>query len=202
MNETSETYPSKRSQNRMFWVAVVILGVFIFTFTPVSQHVKTWILATTVFNSPPPEEINGPPMSEAALNFPLLTSGGETMTLADYEGKVLLITYWASWCATCRQTNPTIQTLAQQLEHRDDVAFLLLSLDNVPSHAERYLENSRLTIANAFPGGPMPSPLNSTTVPTTYVIDKKGQILYRNSGYANYSRTTFQEWIEEVANRG
>ena len=173
---------------------LVILGV--------TGTLKNFILGTGWFDGEAPAEISGPFITPEIRAVPLPTGNGEIIRLADFDGQVLLLTYWASWCATCRQTNPTIETLSRELAHRDDISFLLLSMDNVQGSALRYLESGRFTIPNVFPDGPLPAPLQGGGIPTTYVIDKSGQIVYRHTGYANYSTRAFREWITGVADRG
>ena len=162
---------------------------------------KNLILGTGWFDGPPPQEISGPFITEEIRAVPLATADGDTLRLADFRGQVTLLTYWASWCATCRQTNPTIETLSRDLAHRDDISFLLLSMDNTRDGALRYLEEGRFTIPNVFPGAPLPAPLQGASIPTTYVLNKQGQIVYRHTGYANYSTRAFREWLEEIAAR-
>ncbi|MCH8556600.1 MAG: TlpA family protein disulfide reductase [Balneolia bacterium] len=174
--------------------AVAIFG-FLFSGAPE-------IVRNALVGSDPPVEISGPVLTADVLDFPLEKAEGDTITLREFEGDVIMVTYWASWCHTCRQTNPTIQTLAGELSHRDDISILLMSLDNVQESATDFLESARFTIPNVFPGRALPMPLNSAAVPTTYVIDKNGQIVYRHSGYSNYSRPAFREWMEELADRG
>ncbi len=157
-------------------------------------------IATGIFDSAPPEELNGPMISADALNFPMQTTEGDIIRLQDFSGNVVMMTYWASWCSTCRKTNPTIQTLKDEL-NRSDISFLLLSMDNVEENAVSYLDENRISLQNVFPRASLPSPLSGASIPTTYVIDKQGRVIYRNTGYANYSRTAFRDWITEVADR-
>ncbi|MCH8568046.1 MAG: TlpA family protein disulfide reductase [Balneolales bacterium] len=168
-----------------------------------SSQVRVWFAESSagkaLFDSAPPTEIEGPFLSDEARAFPL--DPASAVTLSDFEGQVIMISYWASWCHTCRQTIPTIQTLARDFEHRDDIVFLFLSLDNVPESASRFLDGARIQIPNFFPANALPSPLHRASVPTTYVIDKNGRIVYRNTGYTNYSTPSFRQWFQSVADR-
>ncbi|MCH8486546.1 MAG: TlpA family protein disulfide reductase [Candidatus Cyclonatronum sp.] len=190
--------PGKKSRRTMIGLA---LGFALLIMLGATGGLKKLVLSTGLFDSPPPTEISGPFITDEIRAVPLATADGDTLRLADFDNQVVLLTYWASWCATCRQTNPTIETLSRDLAHRNDIAFLLLSMDNVQESALRYLEGGRFTIPNVFPGAPLPSPLQGASVPTPYVLNRQGQIVYRHTGYANYSTRAFREWVEEVADR-
>ncbi len=197
----SESTPESRKGSRyLLWGFLVLLIIFLGSST-VRIAVTDAIIATGIFDSAPPEEIEGAFVNAELLSLQMETTDGEKIRLSDFDGNVVMLTYWASWCSTCRKTNPTIQTLKDELG-RDDITFLLLSMDNVPANAVDYLNDRNYTLTNVFPGRSLPSPLSSTAIPTTIVIDKEGRVVYRNSGYANYSRTGFREWISEVADRG
>ena len=181
-----------------------MLLVSFLSFSGLFPHLREAVYSSGLLESPAPEQIDGPVLSEQARDFllPADDTNSGALRLRDIEGNVVMLTYWASWCATCRQTNPTIQTLSTALSDRDDVTFLLLSMDSTPDNARRYLEDARMNLPNYFPGGELPSPLRAPSVPTTYVIDKSGQIVYRNTGYENYSRRGFQQWLLELAEQG
>ena len=46
-----------------------------------------------------------------APHFGALTATGESVTLADYRGKVLMVTFWATWCVPCRKEMPALEEL-------------------------------------------------------------------------------------------
>lgn len=184
-------------RNLLLAAIAAAVAIFGFMFSGAPELVRNALVG-----SDPPVEIEGPVLTADVLDFPLEKADGEIITLREFYGDVIMLTYWASWCHTCRQTNPTIQTLGRELSHRDDISIILLSLDNVRESAIDFLDAARFTIPNVFPGRALPPPLNSAAIPTTYVIDKNGKIVYRHSGYSNYSRPAFREWIEELAERG
>ena len=183
-------------------IAVIVLLFVALALGPLRHNITEFVISKGWFDSEPPTEIRGPFLTEEALNAPLFTSDGDTIRLADFENQVLFIGFWATWCGTCRQTNPGIELLHTKVQDRGDITVLLLSLDNVPAHADEYMELRGFTVQNLFPQNILPQPLDSAAIPTTFVIDKNRQIVYRNKGYSNYSRTNFVKWIKEVADRG
>jgi thiol-disulfide isomerase/thioredoxin len=189
-------------KKKLLVTAVFVLLFVALALGPVRHAITGFIITQGWFDSAPPAEIYGPYLTEETINAPLFTSEGEIVRLADFEDQVLFISFWATWCGTCRQTNPGINLLHNSMENRDDITVLLLSMDNVQEHADEYMQLRNFSVQNLFPRNILPEPLNSVAIPTTFVIDKNRQIVYRNKGYSNYSRTNFKRWIEEVADRG
>ena len=56
-------------------------------------------------------EMNPYPPGWDAPHFGALTATGESVTLADYRGKVLMVTFWATWCVPCRKEMPALEEL-------------------------------------------------------------------------------------------
>lgn len=65
---------------------------------------------------------------QQAPSFQLTTPEGEAIKLSDFEGKYLLIDFWASWCPPCRKANPKVVALHQKYASKN-LAFLSISLD-------------------------------------------------------------------------
>jgi thiol-disulfide isomerase/thioredoxin len=62
-----------------------------------------------------------------APNFTANTLAGETITLNDYRGKVVMLNFWATWCPPCRAEMPSIQAAYDQYEDR---GFVVLAINN------------------------------------------------------------------------
>ena len=56
-------------------------------------------------------EMNPYPAGWDAPHFGALTATGDSVTLADYRGKVLMVTFWATWCVPCRKEMPALKEL-------------------------------------------------------------------------------------------
>jgi thiol-disulfide isomerase/thioredoxin len=136
------------------------------------------------------------PLAAAAFNFaatgpkpvPELTfldEGGEEVTLRDFEGDVVVLNLWATWCAPCRREMPSLDRLQAELGE-DGLTVVALSLDrgDVGKVREFFEE---LEIANlAIYRDP-----EAPGLPTTIVIDRTGQEVGRLLGPA--------EWDSEQA---
>ncbi len=126
------------------------------------------------------EEENMPDPTDqrpAAPDFTLLSAEGTMVSLSDYEGHVVFINFWASWCPPCRIEMPHLQELFEA--HADkNFVILAVSLDDpFEPDAPAFAAELGLT----FPVLKGTAEVNEaygsiTAIPTTFVIDRQGRI--------------------------
>jgi len=202
MNQT-EIKTSKLKRNLIEWG--VIGGVIaILYFTGLHTHVlgtmQRAMLLTGFFDAKPDvTHSDGPMLSNQDYRFRMVTSKGEEFTLGDFEGSVTFVNVWASWCPPCIAEMPTIETLHRELNDRENIRFILLSLDEDRERAVNFMEGRNFSLPYHFPESPVPAALRSGVLPTTYVISKKGQIVYKKQGIADYSSPVFRDWLIELS---
>lgn len=115
--------------------------------------------------------------------FSLQDIDGNTHHLADYRGKVVVINFWATWCPPCREEMPSMQRAWESTLKKEDIPLLAI---NVGENEETIF---------AFTGDypvdfPLLMDLDSAVIdswpvrglPTTFIIDKKGRLIYRAIG--------------------
>ncbi len=98
------------------------------------------------------------------------------MKLSDFQGKVVLVNIWASWCKPCEQEAPELQEAWQFYKEGGQVVFVGVDYVDTPIGAKQYLTKFNIT----FPNAPdlqssISSILNRNMgVPESYVIDRQG----------------------------
>ena len=131
------------------------------------------------------ELLTGVPPRERALFSPFdleLLNGGR-VTSADVEGKVVLINFWASWCAPCREEMPSLDTLRQSISHEDFV-FLTFNEDVRLSPAKKFLEQFGSDFPVALGHGDLRRQYHYVGLPFTVLLDRQGRVVSRWIGYA------------------
>jgi len=123
-----------------------------------------------------------------APDFTLEDASGKPVTLSEFRGKVVLLSFWATWCAPCRIEIPWFNELQKAYGDRDFVV-LGVSLDEDGwKSVKPYLNQNRVSypvmignndIARLYGG------LNA--LPTTLIIDKSGRIAVTHVGLCNRS---------------
>ena len=118
-----------------------------------------------------------------ASAFMLRDLDGKLTSLADFEGKVVLLNFWATWCANCRNEMPAMERLYQSLR-ADGFEIVAISVDQVSSEkVKTFAEELKLTFPVLHDRDSIISNLYSNPgVPVSYLIDRQGRIVYRVLG--------------------
>jgi thiol-disulfide isomerase/thioredoxin len=130
------------------------------------------------------------------------TIDGEPLSLADYEGQVVVVNVWGSWCAPCRAEAPMLADAARDLADQD-VAFLGIdSRDPSESAARAFVRRFDIPYPSiydqqgstllAFRGT-----LSPNAIPSTVIIDRQGRVAASVLG--EITRTTLYDLVEEVS---
>ena len=132
-------------------------------------------------------EGNSDPDAVPAPDFTLTDQFGNSHTLSDYQGKTVFLNFWGTWCPPCRAEMPDIQELYQEYgENTGDVIILGVALPNVGNEGSQeeitaFLEENGYTYPTVMDtGGTLASTYYISGFPTTYMIDKDGNVF----GYA------------------
>ena len=116
------------------------------------------------------------------------------LSLADYQGKVVLIDFWASWCGPCRQSMPEYNELRARLHQSakgKDFEILAINVDVTTEEAMRFLDSYPVD----FPvleerSGKSQQAYDLLTMPSSFLVDQQGRIRIAhqgfNSGYIRY----------------
>jgi len=134
-----------------------------------------WLAAaTTVAFAKTPGEIE---IGQTLRDATLLGLNGPPRKLSEFRGKPLIINFWASWCAPCRQEMASLERLAWQ-NHAAQFAVIGISTDDYPDRAERLLKNTNATISHFIDRKLlMENMLGATQLPLTVLVDANGRVV-------------------------
>ena len=124
-----------------------------------------------------------PGIGRPARPFTITTFAKQKVKLADLRGKVVVINLWATWCAPCKEEMPMMDAVHRRFHDNGLEIYAIATEDSVPPI---YLR--RLSAALSFP---LATKLSGSGygalggVPTTYVIDRAGNLRYAKSGAFN-----------------
>lgn len=119
-----------------------------------------------------------------APEFAMATLDGDTVRLADLEGQVVLLNFWATWCAPCRLEMPGFQNVWD--DYRDHGFTIVgLSVDRGDrSQVERWVRDREITYPIGFASGATVRAYGGANVlPTSILINRDGRIVRRVEGF-------------------
>jgi thiol-disulfide isomerase/thioredoxin len=99
------------------------------------------------------------------------TINGKEVKLADYQGKVVFMSYWATWCKPCIKEMPSIEAIKRKLPS-DSIVFLMVSDESI-TKIESFIEKNSFTFDFIKLDGEITRDL-VYALPTTHIYSKKG----------------------------
>jgi peroxiredoxin len=113
---------------------------------------------------------------------------GKTHRLADYRGKVVLVNFWATWCAPCRDEMPSIERLRNALGGRP-FAVLAVNVGETERKAREFLEKMPLGFTILLdPGMQVSRAWGARVLPASFVLGPNGAIRYNYFGELDWAR--------------
>ncbi|SHE80439.1 Peroxiredoxin [Fodinibius roseus] len=187
---------------------ITFISLSLAFFTPTGQPDRAIFLHTATAPASDGRQISREGISRTdttrqlndAPDFTLTQMNGESFTLSEHEGKVVVLNIWATWCGPCRKEIPDFVEIQEEMRD-EDVLFVGVSLDEegwevVRPFARKYEVNYPLVVddGSVFDGyGPFRG------IPMTFVINKKGKLEYVAPGMVN--KKTIKPILEKLARR-
>ncbi len=118
-------------------------------------------------------------LSKTDYNWSFIDSGHQIKSLNDYNDKPILINFWATWCPPCVAEMPSLQKL--QNEYSSKVHFIFISYED-QNITLPFLQEKKWSFNSYTPVVQEPKLLQSKSLPTTFIIDKTGNIVVKKTG--------------------
>jgi thiol-disulfide isomerase/thioredoxin len=118
-----------------------------------------------------------------ASDFTLQSLDGKSVSLASYKGSLVFLSFWATWCGPCKQELPSAQALYEKLKSR---GFLIVAVDVMEENntVKVFVKANRMTFPVLLDAdGKVGGEYDARSIPTNYILDRKGKILARVVGY-------------------
>ena len=104
-----------------------------------------------------------------------IQDGGRTVSLRDYHGKVVVLNFWATWCAPCVKEMPSLVGLQNRL--KDHITVLAVSTDMNSATYHKFIRDHKVTLVTVRdPARKSSTIYGASQFPETYVIDREGRI--------------------------
>lgn len=108
---------------------------------------------------------------------------GKAMGLSKYKGRVVYLDFWASWCGPCRESLPLLNNLRNELK-RKGFEVVAVNLDENTEDAKAFLQQFPVSYPVLLdPNGKVPEKYELPGMPTSFMIDKKGNVAKVHVGF-------------------
>jgi len=170
-------------------------------FKPISRQillVAGLALTAALFITPSVEAKDG---RSALQNFKAKDLNGKKVELAKLKGKVVLINFWATWCAPCLQEMPHLDKMYKKYKKK---GFVVLSVatdgPETASRIKSVVKRKRWSMPIVHDkSGAIVAQLNPrATNPFTVFIDKKGQLAHSHEGYSSGDEKGYEKLVKKL----
>jgi len=171
--------------NILFVIAVALL-----LYSPT----RVWLLRQVAF-SPSIEKIENLKEIET-YSWQLKGLNSSDIDFQSFQNEVVLVNFWATWCPPCKAEMPMLQSLYN--DYKDKIRFVLVTNENwgvVQKYFEK--ENYNLPVYNSI-SYPPKNFTETNSIPATYLINKKGQIVINKIGAANWNSKSVRNTIDQL----
>ena len=163
---------------RLFWGFLISLSCFGLAH---SQYEKT----------PWPSTQKTPPILFKDLN-------GREYKAETLRGKKVVLNFWATWCAPCKEELPSLQIFSD-LQNPEQVLVLTINVKEPPSRALRFMQNNQINLPLiSDTRGEWAQKLGVKVYPTTLLLDTQGQIKWRVMGEVDWTSAEPQAWVNSL----
>ncbi|SNR39063.1 TlpA family protein disulfide reductase [Paracoccus sediminis] len=136
------------------------------------------------------------PVSDVEFTDP----NGGTRRLADYRGKVVLLNFWATWCAPCRKEMPYLDALQAEMGGEDFEVVAVATGRNTPEKIDKFYEETGLKNLPVLldPRQQLARAMGVVGLPVTVLIDRDGNEVARLLGEADWSSEPAKAVIRQM----
>ncbi|MFT5504047.1 MAG: thiol-disulfide isomerase/thioredoxin [Gammaproteobacteria bacterium] len=118
--------------------------------------------------------------------------------LTQYQGKVVYLDFWASWCKPCKKSFPWMNQLTRKYADKNFVV-VTINLDTDVKAMEQFLEHAPAEF-DIFhdPNGSLAEKFQLQGMPTSYLISSEGKVVSRHIGFKTSETDQYQSEIEAL----
>ena len=138
---------------------------------------------------------------DSAMDFSAQTNAGDTFTLSEQAGNVVLINFWATWCGPCVEEMPALQDLYEEYGDSDNVKIILINSGESSQTVHRFLSQNGYTMPCIYDtDNTVNDQYGIMGIPYTVIFNKDGTVAetYEGSYGCEKQYELYKEAIEEA----
>ncbi|MFB9842923.1 TlpA family protein disulfide reductase [Mucilaginibacter ginsenosidivorans] len=183
-------------------ISTVLMVLFVAVYL-YSARMKSWVIMGLMmigFFKPDIPQIKPGEKNQPAPTMLVQNLSGKSIDLQQQKGKVVFVNFWATWCPPCLAELPSINSLYEKVKADTNIVFVMVDVDNDLANSTKFLKNKRYQLpVYGGDAAHVPNSLFGEGIPTTIVVDKKGDVVFRHLNRAKYDDEKFVQYITNLA---
>ncbi|MBI5204505.1 MAG: TlpA family protein disulfide reductase [Nitrospirae bacterium] len=127
-------------------------------------------------------EIKPPSIGDTAPDFTLKGINGNTISLADYKGKVVMVEFWATWCPPCRELAPILEKIHKKYKDKGFIILALVSRDEGEAAIKSFIKEHGITYPVLLADQETMRHYGVSSIPVNFIINKEGRVVSIHMG--------------------
>jgi thiol-disulfide isomerase/thioredoxin len=137
----------------------------------------------------------------AKADKPALFDISQSFDINHYQGKVVYLDFWASWCVPCRKSFPWMNQLRQKYS-KDDLVIIAVNLDKKKSLATEFLAENPATFNIIYdPKGQLAKHFHIKGMPSSVIFDRNGKPVKAHTGFFVKKIAEYEQEIQNIINK-
>ncbi|WP_127846424.1 TlpA family protein disulfide reductase [Psychroflexus aestuariivivens] len=128
-------------------------------------------------------------------NWNIENKKGEVVNFTKSKNQLTLINYWATWFGPCIAEMPSLQALYDK--YINDMDFYFITSEQ-PNTVEKFMNKKGFDLPIHYFISDPPKLLQSRSLPTTFIIDQNGKIIFKKSGAANWNSKLVRQTLDDL----
>jgi thiol-disulfide isomerase/thioredoxin/predicted negative regulator of RcsB-dependent stress response len=116
-----------------------------------------------------------------AFEFVVRRLDGKALPLAAFKGKVVVLSFWATWCEPCQELEPLFDQVARNYVGNSEVAFFAANTDDDPTQVPPFVASQKWDVPVIYADG-LDDFMKVDSLPTVLILGRGGNIVYRVGG--------------------
>lgn len=133
-----------------------------------------------------------------ATGFTLMSATGEDISLSDYQGKFVLLNFWATWCPPCVREMPALNDLHNNLKSSHGFEVVGIHVGPALATVKQFLKDRPVDFDIVIDKNMSLASWPVSGLPTTFLVSPSGQIIYKATGEREWSSDEMVKFIKEV----
>ena len=126
-------------------------------------------------------------------------SKNKKVSLNDYKSNIVIINFWATWCAPCKEEMPHLNQLKSKSKFKDIEIIPINIADEELKKSKEFFEKLNINNLEIFYGSSLElaKEFKLRGIPTTIIIDKEGYEFARIIGFIDFENKSFLDWLSK-----